>query len=218
MDREGQAYFSTETAADVIFGLFLSGIGKECFRGVHFNQAPHVKESGDIGATARLLHVMGDDDNGVVLLQLVNEFLNLDRGDGIQRGAGLIHENDLGLHGDGTRDAKALLLSAGKAERAGVETITDFFPQSGPAKTALHRFVQARLVIDALEPEAVDNIFVDRLRKGIRLLEDHAHPLAQLDDIDRWIVNINAGNFDRSRTDAGAIDEIVHAVKAAQEG
>ena len=37
-------------------------------------------------------------------------------GDRVERRARLVHEDDLGLHGDGPGDAEALLLAAGEAE------------------------------------------------------------------------------------------------------
>ncbi len=82
--------FSTETSANIIFGLFLGGISKYFLGRIDLDQPAHVEESGDVGTPARLLHVVGDDDDGVVLLQLVDELLDLDRGDGIERGTGLV--------------------------------------------------------------------------------------------------------------------------------
>jgi hypothetical protein len=117
-----------------------------------------------------------------------------------------------------TAMARAMLLAAREAERAGVQAVADFLPQRGTAKTALDRLVKAALFVDALEAQAVDDIFVDRFRKRIRFLEDHADALAQLDDVDGGIVDIDARNLDRTRADTGAVDEVVHAIETAQEG
>jgi hypothetical protein len=81
------------------------------------------------------------------LLQLVDEFLDLDRGDGVERGAGLVHEDDSGSTAMARAMHKALLLAAGEAERAGVQAVADFVPQGGAAQAALDRFVEAGLVL-----------------------------------------------------------------------
>ena len=133
---------------------------------------------------AGLLHVVGDDDDGVVLLQLVDQFLDRDRGDGVERGAGLVHEDDLGLDGDGPGDAEALLLAAGEAEARWCEAVLDLVPEAGAAEAPLDRFVEAGLSLMPVEAQAVGDVFVDRLRERVRLLEDHADALAQLDDVD----------------------------------
>ena len=63
---------------------------------------------------------------------------------------------------------------------------------AAPRQAALDRFVEPGLVVDALEAQAVDDVFVDRFREGIRFLEDHADALAQLDHVDGGMVDIDA--------------------------
>jgi hypothetical protein len=63
---------STEPARNVIFRFLLAWL-REDFRGrPKLNQFTEVKESGVIGDTASLLHVMSYDDDGVMRLQFVN--------------------------------------------------------------------------------------------------------------------------------------------------
>ena len=50
------------------------------------------------------------------LLQLGHQLLDLERGDRVEGRAGLVHQDDLGLDGDGAGDAEPLLLAAGKGE------------------------------------------------------------------------------------------------------
>ena len=54
----------------------------------------------------------------VVGLQLVDQLLDLAGGDRVQRRAGLVEQQHLGLDGDAARDAQALLLAAGEAGAA----------------------------------------------------------------------------------------------------
>ena len=82
---------------------------------IELDQAPKIKEGGVIGAAAGLLHVVRDDDDGVLLLQLPDQLFHFGGGDGIERGAGLIHQDDLGLDREGARNAETLLLARRKA-------------------------------------------------------------------------------------------------------
>src|ERR1041384_4868020 len=112
---------SAEPARYLYLGLALGRVGKD-FRGViYFNVLAEIKEGGAIGATAGLLHVVSDNDDRVLLLQLADQLLNFCRRDRVERGTGLVHEHDLRLDGEGAGDAQALLLSARKAGRPHVE-------------------------------------------------------------------------------------------------
>jgi hypothetical protein len=57
---------SAETAADVFFGFFDAWVA-EYFRGVGaLDEFAHVEEGGLVGNARSLLHIMGDDDEGIV--------------------------------------------------------------------------------------------------------------------------------------------------------
>src|SRR6185312_14790044 len=56
-----------------------------------------IEEAGEIGPPARLLHVMGDNHDGVVFLELEDELLHPLGGDRVESRAGLVHEEHLGL-------------------------------------------------------------------------------------------------------------------------
>ena len=79
----------------------------------------------------------------------------------VERGTGLVHQDDLRLDRDGTRDAQPLLLPAGKTERAGVEAVAHFLPQRRAAQAALDRFIELGLVAHALQAQAIDDVLVD---------------------------------------------------------
>src|SRR5439155_19884789 len=101
--------------------------------GISFDQTPKIKESGVIRTAASLLHVVGDNHNGVLLFELTDQFLNFRRRDRIERRTWLVHQHNLGLDRQGTRDAKTLLLAAGKAVTGDVEAIFHFLPERGGA-------------------------------------------------------------------------------------
>ena len=58
---------STKPAGDIIFGLFLTGIREQFLGAIHLNQMAEIKESGEIRAPGRLLHVVRHDHNGKLI-------------------------------------------------------------------------------------------------------------------------------------------------------
>src|SRR5918999_115104 len=53
----------------------------------------------ELDDAAGLLHVVRDDHDGVLALEIHHEVLDLAGGDRVERGAGLVHEDHVGLHG-----------------------------------------------------------------------------------------------------------------------
>ena len=176
-----------------------------------------MEEGGEIAHTHGLLHVVGDDDDGVIPRELRDELLDLQRGDGIERGAGFVHQKDVRHRGDGSCDAQTLLLTAGKTERVGLEAVFELVPKRGLREGALHGLVEGGFVLHAVHAEAVGHVFVDGLREGIRFLEHHADLLAQLREIDIGVVDVLAFDEDFALRDARTGHAVVHAVDAAQQ-
>ena len=71
-----------------------------------------VEESGRVGNALRLLHIVRNDDDGVAGAQLPHQVFDALRSDGVQGGAGLVHQDHIRLDRDGPRDAEPLLLPA----------------------------------------------------------------------------------------------------------
>src|SRR5690606_29612593 len=70
---------------------------------------------------------------------------------------------------------------------------------------------------ETMDAWAVSDVFIDRLRERIRLLEHHADAGPQFDDIDLRIVDVLVVECDLP-ADLAAFDRIVHAVERTQEG
>src|SRR4029077_15512594 len=102
---------------DIVLRLPLSGIGEDLLRLIIFDKLAEIEKRRAIRAAGGLLHIMGDYDNGELGLQFMDEILHLGRGDRIESGTRLVHEQNLGPVGNGARDTEALHLSARKAER-----------------------------------------------------------------------------------------------------
>src|SRR5205823_8368717 len=105
---------------DVFLGLPLGGVRKYFRSTVDLDQTPEIEKGGVIGTAARLLHVVGDDDDRVLLLELADQFLNFGRRDRIERGTWFVHQHDLRFDRQGARDAKTLLLAARQSIAADV--------------------------------------------------------------------------------------------------
>ena len=93
---------------------------------------------------------------------------------------------------------------------------------SSQSAGALQRLLDGLVEFGARRGEAVNartvgDVLVDRLRKRIRLLEHHADPRAQLDDVHCRRVDVRTVELDLAG-DARGRDRVVHAVQAAQEG
>ena len=66
--------------------------------------------------TGRLLHIVGNDDNCIILLKLAHQILDFQRGNRVQCRGRLIHQDDLRLYCQSSCDAESLLLSAGESQ------------------------------------------------------------------------------------------------------
>ena len=84
-------------------------------------------------------------------------------------------------------------------------------------KTRLDDLVELSLGAgETMDLRTVGDVFVDRLRERVRLLENHADAGAQFDDVDARVVDITFVEGDLAG-DAAAVDGVVHAVECAQE-
>src|SRR6266850_2011101 len=120
---EAMFFSSAEPAGDVVLGTSIARRGENLAGLVEFDQLTQIHEGGLVRDARRLLHVVGDDGDGVVLRQFLDQFLDLGGGNRIERRARLVEQDHLGPHRHGARNAKPLLLAAGKAETARVELV-----------------------------------------------------------------------------------------------
>src|SRR5215211_3944420 len=115
-----------EAAGDVVLGPTVGRLGEERVGAVDLDQQPGavagalgrfgVEEGRAVGDAGRLLHVVGDDHDRVVLLELLHQVLDAAGGDRVEGRGGLVHQDHVGGDGDGPGDAEPLLLAAGEGE------------------------------------------------------------------------------------------------------
>src|SRR3546814_8994661 len=77
--------------------------------------------------------------------QLVHPFLDLRRRYGVERRAGFVHQDHLGVDRDRAGDAQALLLAARQRGAAFAEPVLDLVPQTGTDQRALDDGVEVGL-------------------------------------------------------------------------
>ena len=172
------------------------------------------EEGGHVGDARCLLHVVRDDHDRVLALELVHQILDPRRRDRVERRRRLVHQDHVRLDREAAGDAEALLLATGEAERRFLQPVLDFIPQCGTAKRPLDPPIEAGLEAQHARPER--HVVVDRLRERVRLLEDHADPPPHLDRIDAGAVEILAVVEDRA-PHLCVRDQVVHAVEAADQ-
>jgi hypothetical protein len=158
------------------------------------------------------------DDDGERALQLADEVLDGEGRDRVQRRAGLVHEQDLGLHRDGAGDAQPLLLAAGQTGTGLVEAVLDLVPQVRPAQGLLDGLGEDLLVPHAVEAHPGRDVVEDRHRRErVGALEDHADGPADVHRVHLGGVEVVVVEHDAA-LDAAAGDDLVHAVQRPQEG
>src|SRR2546421_729210 len=146
-----------KASRDVVLRALVGGSGEELARLVVLDQDAgalarlvdvEAEEGGAVGHAGRLLHVVRDDHERVVGLQVVHQLLDRRGRDRVERGGRLVEQQHLGLDRDRARDAEPLLLAAGERERAFLQPVLDLVPERG----AFERLLDA-LVRVLLQPE-----------------------------------------------------------------
>ena len=155
---------------------------------------------------------MGNHDNGIIFFQLRCQFLNLGSGDWVQRAGRLIHQQNLRLYSQRTRDAKSLLLTTGKAQSALVQAILDLVPDSGAFQRIFYNLIQLYLGADALQLGAVSNVVVDGHWERVWFLEHHADFFSQPGGVNLRRIDVLIFIEDFA-LDADTLDQVVHAVE-----
>src|SRR5258706_13922242 len=213
---EAMLLSSAEPAGDVVLGAPIARRREYLVGLVEFDQFTEIHEGSLVGDARGLLHVVGDDRDGVVLGQLLDQFLDLGGRNRIQRRARLVEQDHLGPHGDGAGDAEPLLLAAGQAEAAGVQLVLDLVPQRAATQRLLDAAVHLGSGNLLVEPDTECDVLIDRHRKRRRLLEHHADARAQQIEIKLGIEDVGLIEHQLTGGTLARI-EIVHPVENPQQ-
>src|ERR1700684_305390 len=214
---EAMILSSTEPAGDVILRASIARRREYLVGVVEFDQLAEIHEGGLVGDPRGLLHVVGDDRDGVILRQFLDQLLDLGGRDRIERRTGLVEQDHFGPHRDGAGDAKPLLLAAGQTEAAGVQLVLDLVPQRAAAQRLLDAAVHLGFGNLLIKPDPERDVLIDRHRKRRRFLEHHADPRAQEIEIELGIEDVGGIQHQLA---GGALSriEVVHPVENPQQG
>src|SRR5262245_30195192 len=170
---------SAEAAGDVVLRALVTRRRKYLAGRVELHQLTQIHERREIGDAGGLLHVVGDDHDRIVSLELVDQLLDLGGRDRIECRAGLVEQDHLWFDRNGARNAQPLLLTARQALPVDRELVLHLVPQRGAPQRHLDPAVKLRLRQLLIEANAEGDVLVDRHRKRRRLLEYHADTGAQ---------------------------------------
>src|ERR1700730_16388074 len=214
---EAMSRSSAEPAGNVVLGASIARRGEDLVGVVEFDQLTKIHERGLVRDPRGLLHVMGDDGDGVVLGQFLDQLLDLGGRDRVERRARLVEQDHLGAHRNGAGDAKPLLLAAGQAQARGSQLVLDLVPQRTAAQRLFDPAVHLGFGYLLIEPDAERDVLVDRHRKRRRLLENHADAGAQQIEIELGIEDVG---LVKHQLPGGALSrvEVVHPVENPQQG
>src|SRR5699024_3428741 len=95
------------------------------------------------------LHDVGNNNDGEVSHQLVDQNFHSNVRNWVQCRAWLIHEQNFWLHSDRASDAQTLLLTTGEAAAWLIQTVLDLIPQLCAAKRLLSYFLEFLFVFYA---------------------------------------------------------------------
>ena len=160
---------------------------------------------------------MGHNHHGELALELVDQLLDGEGGDGIERRGRFIEQQHFRLDGNGTGNHQTLLLTTGETEGVVMQTILHLVPQGRTTQGALGGLIQSATIVDPLQAQTIDHVLVDGLGERVRALEHHAHLTAQGGNIDALVIDVVAMQLDFP-LDAADLHQIVHPVDAAQQG
>src|SRR5271156_611611 len=121
---------SSKAAGDVGLRARVGRFGEEMRRGAELDDLAVQQKGREIADASGLLHVMSDGDDGAKILQLNKQLFDFRGADGVEGGARLVEEKNLGLNGDRTRNTQPLLLTAGKFVSGLVQMVLYFIPES----------------------------------------------------------------------------------------
>src|SRR5262249_33858665 len=159
---------SPKAAGDVVFRLFFARAAEHLLGRARLDQPALEEERRLVGYARRLLHVVRDDDDGVVLLQLADEVFNRLGALRVQRAGRSANQGPSGWVGTRPGEAQPLLLAAGHLQRAGAEPVLHLVPQRRLLQAPLDEIIEPRAVALAGDTRTVSDVLVDRLRERVR--------------------------------------------------
>ena len=152
------------------------------------------------GQHERLADVVGDEEGGLVdaAAEVEEQALEFEAGDGVERGEGLVEQEQGRVGGEGAGDADALLLPAGEMARIAAAEF------SGRESDGMEQFSTRAAMRSGGQPsrrgDEADVGFDRPVREEAAVLDDVAHAAAEADGVpfgggrpSKWMVPADGG-------------------------
>src|SRR5436190_5228603 len=134
---------SAEPTGHVVLGQLLSGVREDLERIAYLDEVALAivaerEERRPVAHPGRLLHVVGHDHDRDARAEVVDQTLDLQCRDRVERRARLVHQDDRRIGGQRPSDAQTLLLAAGQGQPGLLpELVLDLVPEGRPTERRL---------------------------------------------------------------------------------
>src|SRR5215212_7374704 len=109
-------FYSPKSAGNVILSQLFTRGREHLLSRVYFDQLAEEEEGRSVGNARRLLHVVRDDHDRVLLLQIEDQLFDLRGGDRIECRSRLVHQQYLRTNRECPGNTQTLLLPSGKTQ------------------------------------------------------------------------------------------------------
>ena len=133
-------------------------------RGRDLDQESEVLECSEVGDAGSPLHVVRHDEDRLLGAPREDELIDLRGRNRVERAAGLVHEQHLGIRRDRARNAEPLPLAARKLGRARVEAALHLVPERGRLEASLDDVVEDSATVLVGDPQRLDDVLVEFLK------------------------------------------------------
>src|SRR5215208_5185253 len=150
----------------------MARLGRDLLRRRDLDQLAQVHHADAVGDVGDDGEVVGDEEisEAELALEVAQQVEHLGLDGDVQRGDGLVADDELGVNADGAGDANALTLAAGELVRVAVDEVgveADLLEELARALApVVEAEVAQRLLDDAAHGHA-------RVQRRVRVLEDH---------------------------------------------
>src|SRR6476660_2246190 len=143
--NDGAIRKSSEASGDIGLRAHIAGRGEKLRRRAELDKLADKQECGEIADARGLLHIVSDGYDGAKIFQLHEELFDFRGADGVERGTGLIQQENFRFYSERAGNAKTLLLAAGKLVSRFVQMVLHFVPECGVTQAFFNGFGKRNL-------------------------------------------------------------------------
>ena len=205
---------SAKAALHVLGRAGVGRVGEQPFGLVYLHALARQEECGSIGEPPSLLHQVGHEHDGELVLEPTQDLLDAHGGDRVHGDGELVEQQQLGVLRQRPGDGQSLLLATGQQATEGVQPILDLVPQSSAPQAGLHDAVDV-LLGHTPDPRGERHVVVHRQRQAHRQREHHPDLAPQGVQVAPF-TNVLAVEV-HVAGERHALRELVHAIEHPQE-